>query len=103
MIGEVRNFESEFADKQEVQIRFAEDAVDEILHRAVTQGKSATTICHEASADYDYALKLIMDKTGQQEFIITREAIQDPEGFINEMIRSSYGTGPFSIPGPRDK
>jgi hypothetical protein len=44
-----------------------------------------------------------MDKTGQQEFVITREAIEDPEAFINELIRRSYGTAPFALQGPRDK
>ncbi len=103
MIGEVRDFESKFADKKKVQIRFAEDAMDEILNMAVTAGTSAANVCQQVSGDYDYALKLIMDKTGQQEFILTREAIEDPEGYVNDLIRNSYGSGPFAIPGPRDK
>lgn len=103
MIGEIRDYESSFAGKKQVQVRFSEDAVDEVLQRALSQRKSATKICHQASLDYDYALKLIMDKTGQQEFVITREAIEDPEAFINELIRRSYGTAPFAIQGPRDK
>jgi hypothetical protein len=103
MIGEVKAYESNFLDKKKIPIRFAEDAVDEILHRAVTKGESVTDICQQVSADYDYALKLIMDKTGEQEFIITREAIQDPETFINELIRRSYGSGHFAIPGPKNK
>jgi hypothetical protein len=101
MIGEVRDFESNFQQKKKVQIRFAEDAVDEILNRAVSEGISPTTVCHQVSGDYDYAFKLIMDKTGQQTFILTREAIDDPEGYVNDLIRSSYGTGPFAIPSSR--
>ena len=103
MIGEIRDYESRFADEKQVQVRFAEDAVDEVLQRALAERKSAARICHQASADYDYALKLIMDKTGQHEFVITKEAIEDPEAFINELIRRSYGTAPFALQGPRDK
>ncbi len=103
MIGEIRDFESNFADKKQLRIRFAEDAADEVLHRAMTQSTSATRVCHQVSANYDYALKLIMDKTGQQEFIITKEAIEDPEGFINELIRRSYGSSHFAIQGPHKK
>jgi hypothetical protein len=103
MIGEVKAYESNFLDKKKIPIRFAEDAVDEILHRAVTKGERVADICQQVSADYDYALKLIMDKTGEQEFIITREAIEDPESFINELIRRSYGSGHFAIPGPKKK
>jgi endopeptidase Clp ATP-binding regulatory subunit ClpX len=103
MVGEVRGFESKFSAKKQVSIRFAEDALDEILYQAITEEKSIADICQLVSADYDYALKLVMDKTGQQEFVITREAILDPEGFINDIIRRSYGTGPLSVPDPRDK
>jgi hypothetical protein len=42
-----------------------------------------------------------MDKIGQREFTITKDAIMDPETFINETIRSSYRTDPFVIPGRR--
>ena len=87
----------------DVTTRFAEEAIDAILHRAVTLGQSVTDICQQVSADYDYALRLIMDKTGAKEFIITREAIEDPENFINDLIRSSYGSGHFAIPGPQKK
>jgi hypothetical protein len=103
MIGEIRDYEFNFADERQVQVRFADDAVDEVLQRALSEKKSAARICHQASADYDYALKLIMDKTGQQEFVITKEGIEDPEAFINELIRRSYGTAPFALKGPRDK
>ena len=103
MIGEVRDFESTFGDKKKIQVRFAEDAVDEILNRAITEGTSVATTCGRVSADYDYALKLIMDKSGQREFILTREAIEDPEGYINDLIRSSYGTDQFAIPKKKKK
>jgi hypothetical protein len=103
MVDEVRGFESFFADKQNIRIRFSEDAVDEILGKVVAEGGSAIAVCRQVSSDYDYALKLVMEKTGQQEFLITKEAILDPDGYINDMIRKSYGSGPFAIPGPREE
>ena len=99
MIAEVRRFEADFLTKHQIRLFFADDAVDEILHRAIAEGTNAETICRRVSRDYDYALKLVMDKIGQREFTITKDAIMDPETFINETIRSSYRTGPFVIPG----
>jgi hypothetical protein len=99
MVAEVRRFESDFLTKHQIRLFFADDAVDEILHRAIAEGTNAETICRRISRDYDYALKLVMDKIGQREFTITKDAIMDPETFINETIRSSYRTGPFVIPG----
>jgi ATP-dependent Clp protease ATP-binding subunit ClpX len=99
MIAEVRRFEADFLTKHQIRLSFSDDAVDEILQLAIAEGTNAETICLRVSRDYDYALKLVMDKTGQREFTVTREAILDPETFINETIRSSYRTGPFAIPG----
>jgi endopeptidase Clp ATP-binding regulatory subunit ClpX len=102
LIGQVRDFELNFANKHHVRIRFADDAVDAILERCLTEEASATTVCRRLARDYDYALKLVMDKTGQQEFVITRDAIENPENFINEMIRRSYRAGPFAISRERN-
>jgi hypothetical protein len=35
-------------------------------------------------------MKLIRDKIGRREFIITREAVDDPEGYLNQIIREIY-------------
>jgi ATP-dependent Clp protease ATP-binding subunit ClpX len=99
MIAEVRRFESDFLTKHQISLSFSDEAVDEILRLATAEDTNAEAICRRVSRDYDYALKLVMDKTGQREFAVTREAILDPETFINETIRSSYRTGPFAIPG----
>jgi ATP-dependent Clp protease ATP-binding subunit ClpX len=99
MIGEMRRFEADFLTKHQVRLSFSDEAVDEVLRRAIAEATNAETICRRVARDYDYALKLVMDKTGQREFTVTREAILDPERFINETIRSSYRTGPFAIPG----
>jgi hypothetical protein len=35
-------------------------------------------------------LELIRDKTGQKEFVLTKEAVDDPEAYLNRMIREIY-------------
>ena len=49
-----------------------------------------TALFSRLSKDYEYGFELISDKTGQKEFIITREAVDDPEGYLNRMIREIY-------------
>jgi hypothetical protein len=101
MIDEVGSFEVDYNNNHPFHIGITDDAVDEILHKAVSEEITANRVCEQVSKDYDYALKLVMDKTGQQEFVITREAIQDPETFVNDLIRKSYGAGHFAIPAAR--
>jgi endopeptidase Clp ATP-binding regulatory subunit ClpX len=97
MIGEVRGFEYTFLHEHKIRIRFTEDAMDEIMQEAVREESSAATVCRRLSRDYDYAFSLVIEKTGQQEFVIPKEAILDPEGFFNEIIMTSYGGGASGI------
>ena len=97
MIREVRGFEYTFLHEHKIRIRFAEGAVDEIMQQAMRQEESAVTVCRRLTRDYDYAFSLVIEKTGQQEFLIPKKAILDPEGFFNEIIMNSYGGGSSGI------
>jgi len=35
---------------------------------------------------------LIRDKIGRREFLVSREAVDDPEGYLNRMIREIYSS-----------
>jgi hypothetical protein len=35
-------------------------------------------------------MRLIRDKIGRREFLVPREAVDDPEGYLNRMIREIY-------------
>lgn len=99
MIDEVRAFERSFMASHKIAIHFSEDAIDEILRIAMGEDKKVETICLRVSKDYDYALKLVADKTGQREFVITKQGVLEPDSFINEIIRLSFTSDPFGIPG----
>ena len=49
-----------------------------------------TALFSRLSKDYEYGFELIRDKTGQRDFIVTRETVDDPEGYLNRMIREIY-------------
>jgi hypothetical protein len=40
--------------------------------------------------NYDHGLKLIREKTGVREFLISPEGIENPDGYLNQMIREIY-------------
>ena len=47
-------------------------------------------VCSRLLKDYEHGMKLIRDRMGQKEFVITKEAIDDPEGYLNRVIREIY-------------
>jgi ATP-dependent Clp protease ATP-binding subunit ClpX len=92
---QVRSFEDRFYDDHGIQLHFDAEAMDEILRQAVARDTSAYAVCQELSKDLEYALKLVRDRTSQDHFILTREAICDLDTYLNRVIRDHYQTTLF--------
>jgi endopeptidase Clp ATP-binding regulatory subunit ClpX len=86
----VEDFERDFYRKEGISIQFNNEAIDRITEMTLNEDGKGTTILSRLSKDYEYGLELIRDKTGQKEFILTREAVDDPEAYLNRMIREIY-------------
>jgi hypothetical protein len=87
---QVRRFEAEFFAEHQLDLHFDEEAVDEILHQALKRQAKAQDICRERAKDLEYALKLVRDRTSQESFLLTREAINNLDEYLNQVIRDYY-------------
>jgi ATP-dependent Clp protease ATP-binding subunit ClpX len=92
---QVCRFAEKFLDNHGIELHFEPDAVDEILQQAVARDTSALAVCQEMAKDLEYALKLVRDRTSQDQFILTREALCDLDAFLNRVIREYYQTTLF--------
>jgi ATP-dependent Clp protease ATP-binding subunit ClpX len=86
----VREFERKFEGKHSLRIRFADDAVEEIVDRALSANKSVTDLCTDLLKDYQFGLNLIKTNTGQTEFVIPKSALAAPDKFLSDWVVSSY-------------
>jgi endopeptidase Clp ATP-binding regulatory subunit ClpX len=75
-----------FFEKHGLTIEFTEDAADEIVRRMLVAGEPVEHVCDLIIRDFKYGLSLIKDKTGHSRFTLTREAIKDPEAFLNDLL-----------------
>jgi endopeptidase Clp ATP-binding regulatory subunit ClpX len=87
---QIEEFEKNFRQRNGIQLRFNEEAMDRIIEIALDEDGKGTAVCSRLLKDYEHGMKLIRDKIGRREFVITREAIDDPEGYLNRMIREIY-------------
>jgi ATP-dependent Clp protease ATP-binding subunit ClpX len=92
---QVRGFEDRFLAEHAIQLHFDEDAVDEILRQSMEVETSAYAVCNQLASDLEYALKLVRDRTSQDHFIITREALGDLDTYLNRVIQDHYQTTMF--------
>ena len=90
--NEIHQYERQFRKRHDLQIEFDEEAVDRITELVLDEAVEVSAICDQFSQHYEHGLKLIRDKTGMQEFLLTREAVDEPEEFLNRLIQETYRT-----------
>jgi endopeptidase Clp ATP-binding regulatory subunit ClpX len=87
---QVEEFERDFQRRTGIDLQFSEEAINRITEILLKEDGKGTVLFSRLSKDYEYGFELIRDKTGQREFIISRETVDDPEGYLNRMIREIY-------------
>jgi hypothetical protein len=86
----VEEFERDFQKRNGIDLQFNEEAINRITEIVLNEDGRGTALFARLSKDYEYGLELIREKTGQNEFIITGEAVDDPEGYLDRTIRELY-------------
>lgn len=89
-IRKLKEFEENFLNKHLFKITFSDEASDKIAKNSIETSREVFDICTEILKNYEHGVKLIKEKKGANEFFITEEAVDDPEGYLNRLIRDSY-------------
>jgi len=90
--SQIHEYERQFIERHNIQIEFDEGAVDRITELVLDEAVEVSAICERFSQNYEHGLKLIRDKTGMREFVLTRDAVDEPEDFLNRLIQETYRT-----------
>ncbi len=87
---EIELFVETYFEETGLKCRFTEEAIDFLLEKAVLKQKDVLSLCHSMVQNLEFGLKLVMERTGQNEFVITSEAFIDPDAFVRRLIQRSY-------------
>jgi ATP-dependent Clp protease ATP-binding subunit ClpX len=86
----VHDFAQTFSRCNELEISFTDDAVDCLAWKVWHESADVKTYLKRVLQNYEHGLKLIREKTGKRHFLISAETIEDPEQFLNCLIRQVY-------------
>jgi hypothetical protein len=89
LIGHIRACEIKFSTS-ELLIAFDGQAIDEILATLPRGREAVRQICAGIFKICEPGLRLMSQKKGIHEVILTREAVVDPEKFINKLVETSF-------------
>jgi hypothetical protein len=85
-----RDFARNFSSRNEVQITFTEEAIDRMAERVWREGLEPLAFLKQSFQNYEHGLKLIKEKTGRAEFSVPSEGVENPETYLNGLIRETY-------------
>jgi ATP-dependent Clp protease ATP-binding subunit ClpX len=77
-----------------ISVGLADSAIDEITRIAIVQDRDISEVCLKLANELEYGLKLVRDRIGFETFTITREAVLDPEKYIDSLIKKYYNQDP---------
>ena len=87
---EVQDFARKFSSRSDVHIEFTEEAVDHLVVKIWDEGVEPGEFLKRSFQNYEHGLKLINEKTGKRDFSIPAEGIENPENYLNLLIRETY-------------
>ena len=69
---------------------FTEEAIDRLVETVWKERLDPADYLGRSFQNYEHGLKLIREKTGKREFLISAEGMENPEQFLNGMIQETY-------------
>ena len=79
MHQEIRAEEADLSGKLEISISFDDGAIDELIREAIDTDQEAGALAFQLAKKLEYGLKLVRDRSGEDHFVITSEAVKDME------------------------
>ena len=89
-IEQIKSYEDSFFNRCGLRINLEEDAVDMLLYSCLDDSSNLYVQCERLCNILEYGLTLIREKTAQDVFNISAEAVDNPELYINRLIRECY-------------
>jgi endopeptidase Clp ATP-binding regulatory subunit ClpX len=99
---DIKKIELYFFKNHDINIVMEDDAVDFIIDQFEKSTHDLGELYEKLSADFEYGLKLVREKTGKHRFFITKYALMNPEAFISNLIKDELSL-PAVNPGDREK
>lgn len=87
---QIKTIEMHFLKKHGINIVFEEEAIDFIIEQWLYVSPDLDAIYKRLSADLEYGLKLVREKTGRNRFFLTRQALVSPEDFIAQLLKKTH-------------
>ncbi|MFH1075739.1 MAG: AAA family ATPase [Pseudomonadota bacterium] len=88
---QLTQLEEYFLKSSGIRITLDEPARAYAAKSVVESKQTFSDIFKSLKQNFEYGLRLIQDKIGESAFVIPRKGLENPEQFLNELIKKHYG------------
>ena len=85
---DIKKIELYFFKNSDINIVLEENAIDFSIEQLINSGIKLDNLYKKLTGEFEDGLKLIREKTGKNRFFITKDALLNPEHFINKLIKN---------------
>jgi ATP-dependent Clp protease ATP-binding subunit ClpX len=90
MVGQIKREEDNLFEQLDTNVTFDDSAVDEIIRQAIETEEEPRSLALKLVKKLEYGLKLVKDRAGIEDFVISGEAVTDMEKYINGLVKKYY-------------
>jgi hypothetical protein len=87
---QIRNLEAYFSKTQDLDITLDDDARDMVILGMETPQAALGDFYKKLTAGFRDGLKLVRDRTGRRDFVLSKEALENPEQYLSNLVKDIY-------------
>ncbi len=89
-VSALDRFLAAFRERHGTTLELTPEARDRLIVQAGADAAELEALCARLFANYPLGLNLLREHAGRDRFTVPAEAIADPDGFLNALIRENY-------------
>ena len=97
--SEINRFLERFNRAHGLDLRFDTSAVEALVEESLNSGRTIRALCEDKFRDYQYGMKLVAAKTGNRTFVVTAEAVRNPERELSRWVMENYPRAGEAVKG----
>jgi len=86
----IRKFEEQFFEKHSIRIEFDAEGVEAIQDKVLEEHYEVEKFLQTMLSNYPYGLGLIQQKNPREKFVLGREAVKNPNAFLDRWVKEVY-------------
>jgi len=90
LVEQVRGYEENLYNRCGIHVRFDDDAIDYLIRDTLGEKNVLHERCERVVSIMEYGLPLVYEKSGKTEFVIPVEGVENPEGYLNKLVRNTF-------------